>query len=246
MCGIFGAIGNNINLGIIRALTLANRERGVDSLGFFNSTGKYVKCAGDPLDCLADPKINTFIELSTKAWFLAGHTRQATQGAITTRNAHPFRYGRYIGCHNGIVYAPKQYEVDSEFLIDSLNCWKGDYQQAFADIDGYWSLAWFDGQDFFLQAHDNEIWLGKDRRGTWYYSSDGYHLDVCVGKMDFVRCLRGGQTISFNVKSRKYKNCRRFKATPYWFDVETVETKSDPSCIDDRWGQLSVWEEYTN
>ena len=108
MCGIFGAIGNNINPGIIRALAIANRARGIHSLGFFNNTGLFVKRAGDPVDCLGLPKIDSFIESSAcKGWFVAGHTRHATLGAVTTRNAHPFRYGRYIGCHNGIVDIPR-------------------------------------------------------------------------------------------------------------------------------------------
>ena len=48
MCGIFGAIGHHANMGTIRALALANRERGTDSLGFFSSSGKFVK-RGRPL-----------------------------------------------------------------------------------------------------------------------------------------------------------------------------------------------------
>ena len=58
MCGIFGAIGN-ANPGTIRALALINRERGMDSLGFFDSKG-HVKRAGDPLDLLAEPEFQEF------------------------------------------------------------------------------------------------------------------------------------------------------------------------------------------
>ena len=34
---------------------------------------------------------------------IIGHTRAATTGAVTTRNAHPFSYGSIIGAHNGII-----------------------------------------------------------------------------------------------------------------------------------------------
>ena len=43
MCGIFGGIGRNVNPAIIRALAIANKARGKDSLGFFDSSGKCVK-----------------------------------------------------------------------------------------------------------------------------------------------------------------------------------------------------------
>ena len=88
MCGIFGAIGKP-NENIIRALALANRERGEDSLGFFASNGKTAKRAGDPLHVLSERKISDFLAQAGKYWFLAGHTRAATRGAITSKNVAP-------------------------------------------------------------------------------------------------------------------------------------------------------------
>lgn len=248
MCGIFGAIGNNINPGIIRALAIANRRRGIHSLGFFNNTGLFVKRAGDPVDCLGLPKIDSFIESSAcKGWFVAGHTRHATLGAVTTRNAHPFRYGRYIGCHNGIVDIPRNsdYAVDSQYLFDRLNQCNGDYQTAFADIDGYWALAWFDGESFFLQAHDNEVWIGRDKRGTWYYSSDYTHLAACAGKLDSVDCIDGGRTIRFDVKCRKYRSCKSFVSTYWdtWYDSFDKAKTADPNDQDDR-GANPFYDDY--
>jgi asparagine synthetase B (glutamine-hydrolysing) len=219
MCGIFGAIGNRINPGIIRALAIVNRARGVDSLGFFNSNGKIVKAAGDPMDCLGYADFDRFIKSSCrKGWFLAGHTRHATLGSVVTRNAHPFRYGRFIGCHNGIVDIPlkSKYRVDSQFLFDRLNQHNGNYQEAFADINGYWALAWFDGESFYLQAHDNEVWIGRDKTGTWYYSSDSRHLLACAGELDCIECIGWGKTIRFDRKYREYQVCPDF--VPAYYD----------------------------
>lgn len=208
MCGIFGAIGKSINPGIIRALALANRERGTDSLGFFSNTGKFIKRADDPLACLGDDDFADFIDKSCrKGWFIAGHTRYATHGTVTDRNAHPFRFGRIIGIHNGVVSYPRgrKYRVDSEYLFDSLNQANGDYQTALSDISGYWGLAWFDGSDFYLQAHGNEVAVGRDDKGTWYFSSDWTHLDACARPTRNFLILDRGATIRFNCKSRKYE-----------------------------------------
>jgi hypothetical protein len=180
MCGIFGAIGSNINIGKIRALAVANRERGRDSLGFFDSSAKLVKRGSDPYKALGESKISEYLA-HPRRWFLAGHTRQATQGAVSDKNAHPFRFGNIVGAHNGVVSAPRKYTVDSEYLFDALDKSDGDYQRAFADISGYWALSYFDGDAFYLQTHDNSVWVGRDETNTWYYSSEATHLKACTG-----------------------------------------------------------------
>jgi glutamine phosphoribosylpyrophosphate amidotransferase len=213
MCGIFGAIGSKINPGIIRALALVNRERGTDSLGMFTNTGKIIKRASDPIACLGDADFADFIARACgKGWFLAGHTRFATRGGISSRNAHPFRYGRIVGVHNGVVSAPAKYAVDSEYLFDALNAANGDYQKAFADISGYWALAWFDGSDFYLQAHHNEVAIGRDDHGVWYYSSEWEHLEACAGRLSRIALLGSGDTIRFTMKCRTYQKMPRFRS----------------------------------
>lgn len=201
MCGIFGAIGGHINSGIIRALTIANRERGTDSLGFFNSDGEILKAAGDPLDILTDSDFRLY--LKQRVWFVAGHTRQATQGAITHKNAHPFRYGRIIGAHNGVVIAPERYEVDSEYLIDLL---QNPYQEALENVEGYWGLSWFDGTHFYLQAQGTSVAIGR-KGGTYYYSSDWAHLMAATG-IKRTHVLDKGQTVRFTAEG--IETCLRF------------------------------------
>lgn len=214
MCGIFGAIGRRINVGVVRALAIANRDRGLDSLGFFGSSGKMRKMSGDPIDCLSDKGIADFIDSAcSKGWFIVGHTRHATQGNINGRNAHPFRYGRIVGVHNGIVTAPQEYEVDSQYLIDSLNKFDGNYQAALGNISGYWSLAWFNGAELYLQAHSNTIAMGVDKSGTIYFSSDVSHLNACVRIVRDFRILGAGDTISVDCKHRKPIDRERFIST---------------------------------
>jgi hypothetical protein len=198
MCGIFGGIGQNVNTGIIRALAVANRDRGKQSMGLFDSNGKAIKAGIDPFKALAHAEFTAFMN-NTERWFLAGHTRHATHGKINDANAHPFRFGRIIGAHNGVVHTPydSDYTVDSEYLFDQLNRHDGNYQPAFADIAGYWGLSWFDGQHFYLQAHGNEIAVALAADGNWYYSSDEAHLAACIGSEEKMVVLDKGRTIRF-------------------------------------------------
>lgn len=218
MCGIFGGIGANVNSGIIRALALINRERGEESLGFFDNTGKIIKAASDPIRCLAWANFSTYIDRAcSKGWFLAGHTRYSTRGAVSDKNAHPFRYGNIVGAHNGIVDAPKQYAVDSEYLFDSLHRASGDYQKALADVSGYWGLAWFDGAAFWLQTHNQDIAIAR-KDGAWYYSSDEKHLAAAIGFCDIFRELKEGETLRWQMNSPDPESMPLFRseARNYW------------------------------
>lgn len=185
MCGIFGAVviesGKKWNVGIIRALTWANRDRGTDSLGFFDSSGKMTKGAGDPADVLRKARVQKWLQHSQDAaWFVAGHTRFATRGKVNRRNSHPFRYGRIIGSHNGMCDAPKKFKVDSEYLFYALNKARGDYQAGLGDISGYFGLSWYDGEDFYLLCYRGELSY-EVIDGVLYYSSSWAHLDSCTG-----------------------------------------------------------------
>jgi hypothetical protein len=194
LCGIFGAIGTNWNLGIIRALAICNEDRGNDSLGFFDSTGKMIKAAVAPTAGLRQQNICEWLEFSKGAtWFVAGHTRQATRGSVNRKNSHPFRYGRIIGAHNGMVDAPNSYTVDSQYLFDTLAKAKGNYNRAWADVVGYWGLSWFDGSDFYLQVHNGELHYGY-YDGCLYYSSSEKHLASCIGCAE-IKKLAEGETL---------------------------------------------------
>ncbi len=209
MCGLFGAIGPGINPLIIRALAIANRTRGKESLGLFDSSGKKIKSAADPTECLTRSNFSAFIE--RKHWFIAGHTRKATRGVANKKNAHPFRFGNYIGAHNGQCTAPINYAVDSQYLFDKLHQNHGNYIEAFKGIQGYWALTWFDGSHLYLMAHDNKLTLAR-KGNTWYYSSDKDHLNAAIGKADEWLTLEDGATIRFH-KDGRLEKLEAFKSS---------------------------------
>lgn len=203
MCGIFGAIAieNQFDPAIVTGLAWANRERGTDSLGYFDTTGKIVKKAGDPGDLSATAEFRNYVEAcAAKNWAIGGHTRYKTRGAVSDRNSHPFRYGKVVGSHNGMVDAPDRFVVDSEHLFWKIS--RGDYQ-SIADVGGYWGLAWFDKRDglFYLTAHRNTLAYAY-HKGAIYYSSDKKHL-ACFVTGDIVE-MDEGQVLAFSADGTIY------------------------------------------
>lgn len=203
---MFGAIGRGADPGRIHALAIINRERGTDSLGLFDSNGRVAKQAGDPRDLLGEADISGLIN-ETDRWFIAGHTRHATRGKVKRRNAHPFKYGSYIGSHNGMVHAPDKFAVDSMYVFHLLNKHGGDYQTALENVSGYWSLTWYDGKAFYVQAHDNTLFFTK-QGDVFYYSSTRNHLRAAMGNVECFG-LDEGETYRFD------ENGQVSKLTPF-------------------------------
>ncbi len=203
MCGCFGAIGHDIDPIVIRSLAITNRERGTDSLGFVNSKNKIWKKADDPLTLLSTDSCNKYLETLSDCWFVLGHTRLGTRGLTTDRNAHPFQKSNYIGVHNGIVHAPQKFEVDSEYIWYKLKKEKGDYQKAWGDMGGNWSLAWTDGEHVFLQAF-NQVLSMTIYNGIVYFSSDWSHLEASLG-VNQTHQFEDGETWKFFEKGHAEK-----------------------------------------
>ena len=240
MCGIFGAVSINRETvridgkkvtrpvpwdsSIIKGLAWANRERGTDSLGFFDSSGRMVKRAADPSDALQDDKVRRWINNSREhTWAIGGHTRYATQGGVNKANAHPFKYGHIIGSHNGLVQSPAKYTVDSEYLFDVIR--EHGYKGLEA-VRGYWGLSWYDlnEQCFYLTKHNGSVSYGV-YNGVLYYSSSDKHLASMIEAE--IKDLKEGQVLKFtadgNILDSEEKHIEGVKAGGDYWDWEGWE-----------------------
>ncbi|KJR42996.1 glucosamine--fructose-6-phosphate aminotransferase [Candidatus Magnetoovum chiemensis] len=102
MCGIIGYIGDKNAVDIILEGLKRLEYRGYDSAGisYINGSGSIetVRCEGKINELLN--KI-CFININSK--IAIGHTRWATHGSPTEKNAHPHRSDNITIVHNGII-----------------------------------------------------------------------------------------------------------------------------------------------
>lgn len=178
---------------VVRALALANMERGTHSTGLMDARGAYCKDASKASEYLQKKYINTWIQERANGLAMCGHTRMASRGAHTTDNAHPFRYGLVTGMHNGVIDAPNTYAVDSEYAFDLLaSAEPGAYQEALKDVVGWYVLVWHDVRDgmlYFLNWNGSLFFTKTDL--CFYYSSDARHLRATLGNVDTFEVTQG-------------------------------------------------------
>lgn len=120
---------------------------------------------------------------------MLGHSRHATMGSVTAKNAHPFAFfnNRFIGTHNGTIHnadrvyrelvrdvaplegtkpASKDYGAkdcpasDSETVFYCIYRWGID--KVYPLIEGAWALVWYDqetGEINFVRNHARNLFF---------------------------------------------------------------------------------------
>lgn len=134
MCGIIGYVGTGKTADILMRSLKLLEYRGYDSSGVAFCCGKNTeiyKCT-DRVSVL-EKKIQGRAEGSHCA---IGHTRWATHGSVSEKNAHPHRSGRVTLVHNGIIENYK--ELIQLYHLKEKLVSTGDSEVAAALIDRFY------------------------------------------------------------------------------------------------------------
>jgi glucosamine 6-phosphate synthetase-like amidotransferase/phosphosugar isomerase protein len=196
MCGLFGFAKkqnsqNDEQLAIARAvlehLAIESQTRGKDSTGLSLITPDARKTYKGAIAATEFVKNKKWKEISatitSDTTIAIGHTRFATHGTVSIRNAHPFNVGQVTGAHNGIIFnynklakeMGKSVEVDSEVIFGKLNT--TEKTKAFEDIYGDFAVSWVkdDNRILHLAREDGRplsIAYWKRARIMFYASTD--------------------------------------------------------------------------
>ena len=178
MCGLVGVAGRITarEEKVLDNLLIMDQLRGFHSVGVagVDSQGKaaVLKKAINVVDFLDMKSYSKLVRHSDN--ILLGHNRWATQGAVNSVNAHPFRIGSVVGAHNGtlknqnLLPDSHNFEVDSENIFHSIN--KIGIENTHKNLHGAYALTWWNEED-------NKLRIVRNKERTLYHC---YSEDMCT------------------------------------------------------------------
>ncbi len=250
MCGLFGLVDKKLSQEkrslLLRALCVLNTDRGDHGAGLFayggQGTGKIYKSILTPAEFVEQPR---FKKACSKGWLFIGHTRFATKGAICKANQHPFRIGKIVGAHNGVVSnlwelehdSNQDLDVDSQYLIWYLN-----HTGTIGPASGSLNVSYWDQEDpnrVRLLRWNNPLHFAELTTGGYVWSSQEDHLmyALAIADVDYEGIYelqnRNGVTLSQDF---------------YHFDQEAPEYEwiQEWSKKETKYDYWTTWEPQTN
>lgn len=191
LVGIAGVIGLQEKKAF-RHLLVFDTIRGEHSTGvlFVTSSGnsEIMKKVGSPFELFDSKRYESL--LSQPNVILMGHNRHATQGAINSRNAHPFEFPSIIGMHNGTLVSQHLLDDSRDFLVDSENIYhhmeKNGHMHTAANLHGAYSLTWYNKEDrklHFMRNKERPMCYTRSKSGnTLFWASEAWMLSVSLAK----------------------------------------------------------------
>ena len=245
MCGVIGMVSsepsgfNQSNIKIFNNLLWVNTLRGNDSTGVFgvNKHGNvdFLKTVGSAHNMLSSDEYKDFkSEMYSDYQMVVGHNRAATRGMITDENAHPFIEDTTILVHNGTLInhgklTKEVVEVDSHAILHSIV--ERGYEDTLKDIEGAFTLAWYDTKDKTLRVirnNERPLFIASTV-GAWYFASEKEMLELVLGReqvdiADMTECKPG---VMYYWELEDKKNMW-YKPYPLWSPPKNTTTNMIP------------------
>ena len=218
-------------------------SRGKDSTGIaiISSKGKFTYktiLSSDKAVLTQEWQDKIVNNINNDAISIIGHTRAATTGAVTTRNAHPFSYGSIIGAHNGIIdnwdevkgHKDKM-QVDSEIIFSRLS--RMSYKDALEGLIGYYAVS-------FVDHNYRKFYLAKEEQAPLRLSYWKKAKTLFYGSTDTI--LKNGlQKSGLNLSTYDAPDNRIMKFFPEKFDNKPFYTEEKIVPQERFVGVNSVW-----
>lgn len=147
---------------------------------------------------------------------IIGHNRFATQGKLTTGNAHPFTFGSITGVHNGTLRSYSKLEGYGEFDVDSQvlynNLSENGIVHTVENCNGAMALVWWDATDEtfnFYRNQERPLHIAMVKGGNaGLIASEPWMIQVAAGRnsleIENILSVPPDNHVSYDLSSMSY------------------------------------------